>query len=77
MKRLGKKIKTVDDLLCQEDVQWLIDRLVKERLNLSGLVVIKINQQGMFQTLSTFEENSTLVVLSRAIYLHHFMENME
>jgi len=77
MKRLGKKIKTVDDLLCQDDVQWLVDRLVKERANLMGLVVIKIDQQGMFQTISTFDENDTLAILSRAIYLHHFMENME
>jgi len=77
MKRLSKKIKTVDDLLCQDDVKWLIDRLVKERANLMGLVVIKIDQQGMFQTLSTFDRTSTIAALSRSTYLQHFMENME
>jgi len=75
--KLSKKIKTVDDLLCQDDVQWLIDQLVKERANLMGMVVIKIDQQGIFQTLSTFDGNSTLSMLSRATYMHHFMENME
>jgi len=77
MKRLSKKIKTVDDLLCQDDIQWLVNRLVKERANLMGLVVIKIDQQGMFQTLSTFDRTSTIATLSRATYLQHFMENLE
>lgn len=75
--RLGHKIKTVDDLLCQDDVLWLIDRLVKERAKLTGLVVIKIDQQGGFQTLSTFDRTSTIAALSRSTYLQHFMENLE
>jgi len=66
MKHLAK-IKTVDDLLCQDDVTRLIGQLTKERANLTGMVVTKLDNKGKFQILSTFDENDTMAILTRSL----------
>ena len=72
--RLGTKIKTVDDLLCQDNIAWVIDALNKERANLAGIVVIKVDNKGIAQILTTYDGNGTLSTLTRAMFNYALQE---
>jgi len=68
MKRLEKvRTVTVDDLLRQDDVIRLIGQLTKERAKLTGMVVTKLDNNGKFQILSTFDVNDTMAILTRSL----------
>lgn len=66
--KLGRHIRTVDDLLSSDDVLELLRRLERERANLVGLVVIKVSQQdrSQGQIVSTFDNSGTGELLRRA-----------
>ena len=74
--RLGRKIKTVDDLLSQDDVLWLIGELEKEKADLTGIIAIKIDRQGISQILTTLDRDGTMATLSRAGYNYALDERL-
>ena len=65
MKRL-KGIKTIDDLLSEDDVNEIMNLLVKAKAGLTGIVAITINREQKVQVLSSLDRDGTLGVLTRA-----------
>jgi len=74
--KLGRKIKTVDDLLVDDDITQILSNLVKDRANIAGIVAIKILRDGTRQIWSSLDCDCILAELARATYQHINNENM-
>jgi len=75
--KLGKNIRTIDDLLADEGVEWIIDQLIKEKADLVDVIVIKFRREGVRQIITTLQDtNRVLAELQRAIYWQVYNERI-
>ena len=65
-KRLGKRKLTVSELLSEDDVTNIIDKLYDNSDDIAELVVIVITKSGRRICYTTLRANATLGVLERA-----------
>ena len=66
-----KGIRTIDDLLSNDDVNHIMQTLAKLKPRLAGMVAITIQQDGTLQVWSSLDIDGTLATLSRATYVEN------